>query len=161
MKRKIVTLLFVCCLGISVAACGNETTDTKEYGEASDNELTIDEDDSEDEDYAETLGNSSSVSSSTSSTSRSALVWYNILHYSVISPTIKQNPTLSRIPHIKSSYCTTAPFSFTRIFPVSTRQPDITICSISSHYLAQLTPGTRSTTHQITARYNKKAHRTI
>ena len=66
MKRKIVTLLFVCCLGISVAACGNETTDTKEYGEASDNELTIDEDDSEDEDYAETLGNSSSVSSSTS-----------------------------------------------------------------------------------------------
>lgn len=69
MKRKIVTLLFVCCLGISVAACGNETTDTKEYGEASDNELTIDEDDSEDEDYAETLGNSSSVSSSTSSTS--------------------------------------------------------------------------------------------
>ena len=70
MKRKIVTLLFVCCLGISVAACGNETTDTKEYGEASDNELTIDEDDSEDEDYAETLGNSSSVSSSTSSTSR-------------------------------------------------------------------------------------------
>ena len=50
MKRKIVTLLFVCCLGISVAACGNETTDTKKYGEASDNELTIDEDDSEDED---------------------------------------------------------------------------------------------------------------
>ena len=67
MKRKIVTLLFVCCLGISVAACGNETTDTKEYGEASDNELTIDEDDSEDEDYAETLGNSSSVSTNNNS----------------------------------------------------------------------------------------------
>ena len=39
MKRYLgstVYLLFVCCLGISVAACGNETTDTKEYGEASD-----------------------------------------------------------------------------------------------------------------------------
>ena len=84
-------------------------------------------------------------------------IWYNILHYSVISSTIKQDPTLSRIPHIKSSYRTTAPFSFTRIFSVSTRQPDITIRSVRSYYLAQLTPGTQNTTHQITARHNKKA----
>lgn len=61
-------------------------------------------------------------------------IWYNILHYSVISSTIKQDPTLSRIPHIKSSYRTTAHFSFTRIFPVSTRQPDITIRSVRLHY---------------------------
>lgn len=84
-------------------------------------------------------------------------IWYNILHYSVISSTIKQDPTHGRIPHIKSSYRTTAPFSFTRIFPVcSIFRPDITIRSISSHYQTQPTPGTRSTTHQITARHNKK-----
>ena len=70
MKRKIVALLFVCCLGISAVACGNEATDTKEYGKASDNELSIDEDDSEEDDYAEISGNSSNASSSTSSTSR-------------------------------------------------------------------------------------------
>lgn len=84
-------------------------------------------------------------------------IWYNILHYSVISPTIKQDPTLSRIPHIKSSYRTTAHFSFTRIFPVSNIfRPDITIRSISSHYQTHPTPGTQNTTHQITARHNKK-----
>lgn len=86
----------------------------------------------------------------------SVSIWYNILHYSVISSTIKQDPTLSRIPHIKSSYRTTAPFSFTRIFSVSTRQPDITIRSVRSHYQTQPTPGTQNTTHQITARHNKK-----
>lgn len=39
---------------------------------------------------------------------------------------------------------------------MSTRQPDITIRSVSSHYLTQPTPGTQNTTHQITARHNKK-----
>ena len=40
---------------------------------------------------------------------------------------------------------------------MSTRQPSITIRCVSSHYLTQLTPGTQNTTHQITARHNKKA----
>lgn len=61
------------------------------------------------------------------------------------------------ISHPKSSYRTTAPFLFTRIFPVSSIfRSDITIRSVSSHYLTQPTPGTQNTTHQITARHNKK-----
>lgn len=39
---------------------------------------------------------------------------------------------------------------------MSTRQPDITIRSVRSHYQTQPTPGTQNTTHQITARHNKK-----
>lgn len=36
-------------------------------------------------------------------------------------------------------------------------QPNITIRSVRPHYQTQPTPGTRNTTHQITARHNKKA----
>ena len=68
MKRKVVMLLFVCGLGIGVSACGNEATDVKEHSEVSGNELIIDEDDSADEDYAETPDDSSNVNSSTSRT---------------------------------------------------------------------------------------------
>lgn len=70
MKRKIVTLLFVCCLGISTVACGNEVTDTKDYGETSNNELAVEEEDSDKNDYVDNANTSSSVGSSTSSSSR-------------------------------------------------------------------------------------------
>lgn len=36
-------------------------------------------------------------------------------------------------------------------------QPNITIRSVRLYYQTQLTPGTRNTTHQVTARHNKKA----
>lgn len=70
MKRKIVTLLFVCCLGISTVACGNEVADTKEYGETFNNELTVEDEDSDEDDYVENTNTSSSVSGSNSSSDR-------------------------------------------------------------------------------------------